>query len=374
MRVRVRVCASVVHRDVKTSNIFVTADRTLKLGDFGFAKALEAQQEALLSRVGSPFYMSPEICRNAPYSTESDVWSCGCVLYEMICLQPAFYAENMMLVLDRICAAAYDPPPEGACSDGVRELLGEMLRLQPEARPAAQQVLQHDALRPVLRQLEPPAPPPSALREPLGTDSAEAEVMRAAVQAARAREEAFAAGHDRRKDHAGGFGLFGLSRLAERGLSLLGFSFKQPQAAGDDDETARAPTPAQQSVAARAEVEATLRSMHQQLETLLGAPLLQRALTLALDALPGEEDDATAWSAWEEARLAAVTMLIGSAPHGGQPSEPAQRNHNQAPPEAPGPAPIVGAADRTVAKTVVALALWQAQAASAIADAGRAPE
>ena len=77
----------ILHRDVKTSNIFVTADRTLKLGDFGLARLLR-QQEAITSRVGSPFYMSPEICLHQPYGSPSDLWSVGCVLYELVCLAP----------------------------------------------------------------------------------------------------------------------------------------------------------------------------------------------------------------------------------------------------------------------------------------------
>ena len=127
----------ILHRDVKTSNIFVTADRTLKLGDFGLARALQADSEAVISRVGSPFYMSPEICLNQPYSTPTDIWSLGCVLYEILVLQPAFYAENMALVLEKICSASYRPLPDGACSDAVRQLLEEMFTLDSTVRPSA---------------------------------------------------------------------------------------------------------------------------------------------------------------------------------------------------------------------------------------------
>jgi NIMA (never in mitosis gene a)-related kinase len=280
----------ILHRDVKTSNIFVTADRTLKLGDFGLARALQAQQEAVVTRVGSPFYMSPEICRNQPYGSESDVWSLGCVLYEIICLSPAFYADSMVLVLQRICAAQYDAPPTGACSDGVRELLGEMLQLEPSARPSAQMVLQHPALRPVLQQLEPPAPPPAAFRERLASDSSEVEVMRAAVSAAAAREaeEARAAEQERLKDGGvGGLSLLGLSLLAERGLSLLGFSFATPLGRQSEVSQRHAPAPeptaSAHGVAAGADAALAVRSMHNQLAARLGAPTLARALTLAED-------------------------------------------------------------------------------------------
>ena len=138
-----------------------------------------------MSRVGSPFYLSPEICQNLPYGTESDVWSLGCVLYEMVCLSKAFFADNMVAVVQRICSASYAPPPPGACSDGVRDLISQMLQLQPEKRPTVQQVLQHAALRPMLSQLEPPTPP-AALRCRLEVDSDEVQQMQRAVREAAA--------------------------------------------------------------------------------------------------------------------------------------------------------------------------------------------
>lgn len=148
---------------VKTANIFVSTDNVLKLGDFGLARSVGTQQDAIMSRVGSPFYLSPELCTNKPYGTQSDVWSLGCVLYEMVCLQKAFYADTMLGVVHRISSASYTPPPPASCSQGVRELIENMLQLEPEERPTVQQILQRPILRPMLSQLEPPRPP-AALR------------------------------------------------------------------------------------------------------------------------------------------------------------------------------------------------------------------
>ena len=129
----------ILHRDVKTSNIFVTADCTLKLGDFGLARTWQSE-ESITSRVGSPFYMSPEICLHNPYGSASDLWSLGCVLYEIICLTPAFYADSIAALLHRICNVTYDPPPPGSCSDLLRELLGSLLQREASARPSAHEV------------------------------------------------------------------------------------------------------------------------------------------------------------------------------------------------------------------------------------------
>ena len=107
-------------------------------------------------------------------------------------------------MLDRICSASYAPPPEGACSEGVRELLSKLLQLDPSVRPSAQDVLNHPALRPVLQQLEPPAPPPPQLRQHLSSDSSEVEAMRRAVRDAAAKEAEAAAHAEHRPDHTGG--------------------------------------------------------------------------------------------------------------------------------------------------------------------------
>lgn len=138
--------------------MFVCADNTLKLGDFGLARSLERREDLVLSRAGSPFYLSPEMCTNLPYGSPSDIWGVGCVLYEMVCLSKAFYADNMRAVVERICAASYTPPAAGACSEGVLELLHSILQVLPEHRPSAEQLLNHPVVHPTARRLEPHMP------------------------------------------------------------------------------------------------------------------------------------------------------------------------------------------------------------------------
>jgi len=76
----------ILHRDVKSQNIFLTKNNTVKLGDFGISKLLESTNEAAMTVVGTPYYMSPEVCENKPYTFKSDVWALGCVLYELCTL------------------------------------------------------------------------------------------------------------------------------------------------------------------------------------------------------------------------------------------------------------------------------------------------
>jgi len=81
----------ILHWDLKTQNIFLKNGR-IRLGDFGIAKVLDNTKDFANTCIGTPYYMSPELFKNKPYSYESDVWALGCVLYEMCNLWHAFEA------------------------------------------------------------------------------------------------------------------------------------------------------------------------------------------------------------------------------------------------------------------------------------------
>lgn len=76
----------ILHRDLKSQNIFLTKNNTIKLGDFGISKVLEHTNDQALTVQGTPYYMSPEVCQSKPYNYTSDVWSLGCILYELCTL------------------------------------------------------------------------------------------------------------------------------------------------------------------------------------------------------------------------------------------------------------------------------------------------
>jgi NIMA (never in mitosis gene a)-related kinase 1/4/5 len=86
----------ILHRDIKTSNIFLTSNGTVKIGDFGISRILEGTKEETQSVVGTPYYMSPEVCQSKPYSYKSDIWALGCCLYELCTLKHAFDAKNLL--------------------------------------------------------------------------------------------------------------------------------------------------------------------------------------------------------------------------------------------------------------------------------------
>ncbi|XP_077782637.1 serine/threonine-protein kinase Nek5-like isoform X3 [Podarcis muralis] len=104
----------ILHRDVKAQNIFLSNNGVIaKLGDFGIARMLSNTMEFARTCVGTPYYLSPEICENKPYNNKTDIWSLGCVLYELCTLKhPIMEEEFSHTVIQR--KRSLDSLPSGA--------------------------------------------------------------------------------------------------------------------------------------------------------------------------------------------------------------------------------------------------------------------
>ncbi|XP_041912231.1 serine/threonine-protein kinase Nek1 isoform X1 [Alosa sapidissima] len=130
----------ILHRDIKSQNIFLTKDGTVQLGDFGIARVLNSTVELARTCIGTPYYLSPEICENKPYNNKSDIWALGCVLYEMCTLKHAFEAGNMKNLVLKIIRGSY-PPVSLHYTQDLRCLLGLLFRRNPRERPSVCSVL-----------------------------------------------------------------------------------------------------------------------------------------------------------------------------------------------------------------------------------------
>ena len=156
MRILVQICLAlkhvhdqnILHRDLKSQNIFLTNKGIVKLGDFGIAKVLDATDDQAKTQIGTPYYLSPEICESAPYGQSSDVWSLGVVTFELMALELPFQANSLPALVNRIISV----PPNWQIipkhySKNLLDLSSSMLDKKPTSRPSLQQVVSTNFLK-----------------------------------------------------------------------------------------------------------------------------------------------------------------------------------------------------------------------------------
>ncbi|OEJ81851.1 Serine/threonine-protein kinase KIN3 [Hanseniaspora osmophila] len=113
-----------------------------KLGDFGLAKSLKSKNHFATTYVGTPYYMSPELLKDKPYSPLSDVWSLGCVLYEMCCLRPPFKGAKTFTELEsRIVSGVYEPISASYYSKNLRTIIDRCIQVDLRKRYSVMDIL-----------------------------------------------------------------------------------------------------------------------------------------------------------------------------------------------------------------------------------------
>jgi len=145
----------ILHRDLKCANVFLNSSQDglmiAKLGDFNVSKV--AKRGLCMTQTGTPYYASPEVWRDMPYDAKSDMWSLGCVLYEMVALRPPFRAEDMEGLYRKVLRGQYPRIPPHYSHD-LADVIAALLQVNPRHRPSIDQLMQ----MPVLRRHLPEAP------------------------------------------------------------------------------------------------------------------------------------------------------------------------------------------------------------------------
>lgn len=145
----------VLHRDIKSKNVFLTHDGKVKLGDFGSARLLSSPMAFARTYVGTPYYVPPEIWENLPYNNKSDIWSLGCILYELCALKHPFQANSWKNLILKICQGPIHPLP-ALYSSKLQCLVKQMLKRNPVHRPSATTLLCRGSLAPLVLKCLPP--------------------------------------------------------------------------------------------------------------------------------------------------------------------------------------------------------------------------
>ena len=141
---------NILHRDLKSANVFLFRDGTAKLGDLNVSKI--SFRGLGCTQTGTPYYASPEVWRDNPYNLKSDIWSLGCLCYELLMLKTPFRAESMEALYRKVMKGKY-PEINKKYSKKFDYVISYMLQLKPENRPNTQQILNIPEIQDKIKEL-----------------------------------------------------------------------------------------------------------------------------------------------------------------------------------------------------------------------------
>ncbi|XP_026567691.1 serine/threonine-protein kinase Nek9 [Pseudonaja textilis] len=145
----------ILHRDIKTLNIFLTKANLIKLGDYGLAKKLNSEYSMAETLVGTPYYMSPELCQGVKYNFKSDIWAVGCVAFELLTLKRTFDATNPLNLCVKIVQGNRAMEVDSSIySVDLIQMVHSCLHQDPEKRPTADELLESPFIKKRRRDME----------------------------------------------------------------------------------------------------------------------------------------------------------------------------------------------------------------------------
>ncbi|KAH0788611.1 CAMK family protein kinase [Histomonas meleagridis] len=135
---------NILHRDIKTANVFLFRKGLVKLGDFGIARKV-GEDNLASSMIGTPFFLCPELLKGQKYGFPADIWAAGCVLYELLTGRHAFTGQSREELFSNIMSGKKPPIPDNY-SRGLTDLLIQMLDQDPSKRPTCKDIIQTDVI------------------------------------------------------------------------------------------------------------------------------------------------------------------------------------------------------------------------------------
>lgn len=139
---------NIIHRDLKSLNIFLSKDNSAKLGDFGCARKLDShgkiiEDEPNEHKVGTPFYLAPEIWNDQPCTKKTDVWALGVILHEMCALTVPFLAEDIESLSQKVLNQKPSLLPHSV-NKSFQKIIQRCLLKKPELRATVEEIILMD--------------------------------------------------------------------------------------------------------------------------------------------------------------------------------------------------------------------------------------
>ncbi|MCQ2818018.1 MAG: serine/threonine-protein kinase Nek [archaeon] len=142
---------NILHRDIKSKNIFLNKNNDAKIGDLGIAKKLIDTSYAH-TFIGTPYYLSPELCKDLPYDEKSDVWALGCIIYEMAALCHPFDSSSQLGLYKKIISENYEEIDD-VYSPQLKKMINLLLQKDMSKRPKMRQVIKMNFFISLAKQL-----------------------------------------------------------------------------------------------------------------------------------------------------------------------------------------------------------------------------
>ena len=130
--------SKIIHRDLKSANIFLMKNGQIKIGDLNVSKHMKTSQAC--TTVGTPIYLAPELWDNQYYDYKCDIWSLGCIIYELCTLKPPFMGSSFTRLKKAVKSGIYQSIPQYYSND-LKKIISWMIQIDPDERKSAQELL-----------------------------------------------------------------------------------------------------------------------------------------------------------------------------------------------------------------------------------------